>query len=162
MARKAAGAVQSLSWSDLPESPQGRLILDTNIRWICLCSDVAFSKSYPAVSIGWRLLGPHEKVVEPTRVLTYYHFPAWYSKKRAAAPGKAAPAPESPYPAVVVSEGCAFDSVKEAAKDPQRLWGCFGEAYDVAVQRLAIDLEKRQPPPPVSASTDTPSGTSTR
>ena len=145
IARKAAGSIQSLAWSDLPERPQGELMLDITIQWICLCSDVAFTKLYPAISMSWRILDSPQEIVEPTRNIIYFHFPAWYGKKP----------PESEYPVVEVSESCGFDSVKDSEKDPQVLLGCFGEAYDAALRRLVIDLKKIYPPrPAVTASAD--------
>lgn len=156
--RKTAGSIQSLSWSDLPEKPRGKLMLDVTINWICLCSDVAFTKLYPAISMGWRLLDPAREVVEPTRNLLYFHFPAWYERDRSPATKEVGKTPESEYPVVAVSESCGFNSVKAAEKDPQILWGCFGEAYDAALRRLVIDLKKVHPPrPAVTASADTPS-----
>lgn len=163
IARRPAGSIQSLSWSDLPEIPAGQLFLDTDIRWICLCSDIAFMKAYPAISISWRLLGPNERLVEPARVFNYVHSPVYSGKKRKPVREGAPPPPPPPYPPVEVSEQCGFVSMKEATQDPQRVWSCFGEAYDAAVRRLVIDLATLRPPAtPVSASGDSPSGTSTR
>ncbi len=144
IARRPAGSLQSLSWSDLPEEPRGELMLDVTVRSICLCSEIAFAKFYPAISLGWRLLDPAQEVVEPTRTISYHHFLG------------AKPVPE--YPPVAVSENCGFSSVKEAEKNPQVLLGCFAEAYDAALRRLVIDLQKVHPPrPAVTASADTPS-----
>jgi hypothetical protein len=161
--RRPAGSVQSLSWSDLPERPHGKLFLDVNIRWIGLCTGHGYFKYRAAISIGWRLLGPRQEIVEPTRELVYVHAPPLKkSTKPAATDAKARPA-ESPYPQVEVSESCGFDNMDEAEKNPLRLWGCFGEAYDAAIERLVIDLKRLRPPAiPVTASVDTPSGISTR
>lgn len=38
VARRPAGSLQSLSWIDVPEAPQGKVMIDVTIRWICLCS----------------------------------------------------------------------------------------------------------------------------
>ncbi len=146
--RKPAGSVQSLSWSDLPEHPGGRLMLDITIRWICLCADIAFTKYFPAISISWRLLDPAQVVVLPSRTLSYHHFPAWYQgegRPRHSARDRTKP-PQPEYPVENVSEACGFDSVKEMEKNPMLLWGCLGEAYDAALRRLVIDLKKLQPP----------------
>jgi len=151
--RKPAGSIQSLSWGDLPEQPQGELMLDVTIHWICLCSDVAFTKFYPAISIGWRLLHPAQRVVQPTRNLTYFHYPDWYNRPK----GRAVDAgtiPRSEYPVVAVSESCGFDSVKAAEQNPAVLFGCFAEAYDAAVRRLVIDLKKVHPPRQAIAGSD--------
>ena len=53
--RGPAGSLHSLSWGDLPERPQGELIFDLTVHWICLCADVTFSDHYPAISVSWRL-----------------------------------------------------------------------------------------------------------
>ncbi len=146
--RKPPGSVQSLSWDDLPARPRGELMLDVTIRWICLCADIAFTKHFPAISLSWRLLDPAQVVVQPSRMLSYYHFPEFYKNKkkrgRAASESKQLPPPE--YPVETVSEACGFDSVKEAEANPAVLWGCLGEAYDAALRRLVIDLKKLQPP----------------
>ncbi|MGQ0429134.1 MAG: hypothetical protein ACT4UQ_04295 [Gammaproteobacteria bacterium] len=146
--RKPAGSVQSLSWDDLPERPRGKLILDLTIRWICLCSDVAFTKFYPAISLNWRLLDPARRsVVIPTRTLSYFHYPPSdrRGKSKPSTDTGAEPAPE--YPVENVSDPCGFGSVKDAEANPAVLWGCFGEAYDAALRRLVIDLKKAHPPP---------------
>ena len=84
--RRPSGSLQTLSWGDLPEQPQGELVLDLVVNWICLCADVAFSKHYPAISISWRVLDPRrQSVVVPTHTLTYYHLPAWYHENKAKA-----------------------------------------------------------------------------
>ncbi len=150
--RKAAGSMQSLSWSDLPERPQGELMLDLTVHWICLCADVTFSKHYPAISVSWRLLHPEGEVIEPSRTLTYHHFPAWYRE------GKA-----TPYPVEEVSESCGFATAAAAGENPAALRGCFGAAYAAAARRLVIDLARLHPPrAPATASSGSPSGTSTR
>jgi len=163
IARKPAGSMQSLSWGDLPERPQGELMLDLTVHWICLCADVTFTKHYPAMSVSWRLLDPAQEVVEPSRTLTYHHFPAWvYDKKEKAAEARGA-TPVVAYPVETVSESCGFASVKAAEENPAVLWGCFGEAFDAASRRLVIDLERVHPPlAPATASSGTPSGTSMR
>ncbi|HEU0224177.1 MAG TPA: hypothetical protein VFR29_01960 [Steroidobacteraceae bacterium] len=152
--RKPAGSVQSLSWSDLPQRPRGKLMLDLTIRWICLCADVAFTRYYPALSIGWRLLDPAQVVVQPTRTLSYYHHPPPPKKKRKprGPPRDAPEQPPSEYPVVTVSEACGFDSVKDAEANPAVLWGCLGEAYDAALDRLVIDLQKVYPRRPAGPS----------
>jgi hypothetical protein len=158
--RRPAGSIQSLSWSDLPEQPQGELFLDVNVRWICLCSSSSYTKIYPSISLGWRLLDPRQSVAEPTRNLVYYHIP-WDPPDRTSDRDKARLAAESPYPKVEVSESCGYKSLEDAKENPAQLWGCFGEAFDAAVTRLVIDLEKIRPPrATVTASGDTPSGTS--
>lgn len=144
--RKRAGSIQSLAWSDLPEQPKGELMLDVTIRWICLCSDVAFSKFHPAISMSWRLLGPAQEVVQPTRTISYYHYP---ESRRVGMPptsmeDQTVPVPV--YPVEEVSEVCGFESIKDAEKNPAILWGCLGEAYDAALRRLVIDLKKLHPP----------------
>jgi len=144
--RKPAGSVQTLSWGDLPEHPRGELMLDVTIRWICLCADIAFTKHYPAISLSWRLLDPARAVIRPTTVLTYHHFPDWYRKQRARPEGGANQDPAPAYPVEPVSESCGFDSVKDAEKNPEVLWGCLGEAYDAALRRLVIDLQKVHTP----------------
>ena len=143
--RRPAGSVQSLSWSDLPERPRGELMLDVTILWICLCADIAFTKHYPAISLSWRLLDPARAVVRPSTVLSYYHFPAWYRKERAQPSAKAGSRPATEYPVEEVSDSCGFASVKNAEENPAVLWGCLGEAYDAALRRLVIDLEKVHP-----------------
>jgi hypothetical protein len=161
--RRPAGSVQSLSWSDLPEHPKGKLFLDVNIHWIGLCTGSEYFKHRPAISIGWRLLGPRQQLVEPTRNLVYVHAPPLKGSRKPAASVAKAPPAESPYPHVEVSESCGFDNMDEAEKNPLRLWGCFGEAYDTAIGRLVIDLKRLRPPAtPVTASGDTPSGISTQ
>lgn len=149
ISRKPAGSVQSLSWDQLPQRPRGELVLDLTIRWICLCSDLAFSRYYPAVSFNWRLLDPaRPAVVLPTRTLTYVHHPATHDSGKDRTPGTLAgeSAPASPYPVEKVSESCGFKSVKAASEKPDVLWGCLGEAYDAALRRLVIDLQKLHPP----------------
>ena len=160
--RKSAGSLQTLSWSDLPEKPQGKLMLDLTVQWICLCADIMFSKYYPAISMSWRLLDPADEVVQPSRTLTYYHFPAWYNEKqRQAAEAREAPPPA--YPVETVSESCGFKSVKTVEQNPEVLWDCFGEAFDAAARRLVVDLQRVHPPREApTASAGTPSGRSTR
>lgn len=143
--RKPPGSIQSLSWSDLPEQPLGELFLDVNIEWICLCSSTSYARTYPAISMSWRLLHPRQEVVEPTRTVTYFHIPWDPTRKKATSTSGKPPEP-SPYPPVVVSESCAFGSLDDAQANPVLLWGCFGEAYDAAVRRLVIDLAKIRPP----------------
>jgi hypothetical protein len=148
--RKPAGTVQSLSWDEVPERPRGELVLDLTVRWICLCSEATFAKHYPGISINWRLLDPARTVVVlPTRTLTYVHLPEkpGSAKKRPRAkPPAGDPTPAPPYPVEKVSESCGFDSVKAAAAKPDVLWGCLGEAYDAALRRLVIDLQKLHSP----------------
>jgi hypothetical protein len=160
--RKPAGSVQSLSWSDLPEKLQGRFLLDLNIRWICLCSPTSYLKAYPGISISWRLLEPPQELVLPSRNLDYYHIP-WDPPKRWTTGAEAQRAEPPPYPPVTVSEGCGFGSLDETKENPAQLLGCLGEAFDVAVERLVIDLKRLRPPTtPVTASGDSPSGKSTQ
>lgn len=149
--RKPAGSVQSLSWDDLPEQPRGELMLDVTIRWICLCADVAFATYYPAISINWRLLDSRRSVVQPTRTLSYVHRPPPTINRRRAERLRKKQGPP-PYPVETVSEACKFDSVKAAEENPTVLWGCFAEAYDAALRRLVIDLEKVHPRRPVDPS----------
>lgn len=143
--RKPAGSVQSLAWDDLPAQPRGKLMLDVTIHWICLCADVAFTKYYPAVSIGWRVLDPARIVVHPTRTLSYHHRPPPTMNKRRAERARRQEGPPT-YPVETVPEACGFDSVKDAEENPAVLWGCLGEAYDAALRRLVIDLKRLQPP----------------
>ena len=162
IAREPPGTVQALAWSDLPEQPKGRLILDLNISWVCLCSATSYQKTYPSISISWRLLDPPQEVVLPSRSLVYYHIP-WNPPKRRTPSAAAKPSEPPPYPPVTVSESCGFSSLDEAEDNPARLWGCFGEAYDVALERLVIDLKRlRSPAEPVTVSGDSPSGKSTQ
>jgi len=119
-------------------------------------------KTYPSIAISWRVLDPPQEVVLPSRNLIYYHIP-WDPPKRRAPPASEKPAEPPPYPPVTVSESCGFGTLDEAEKNPARLWGCFGEAYDVAVERLVIDLKRLRPPVAgVTASGDSPSGKSTQ
>lgn len=144
--RKRAGSIQSLAWSDLPEQPQGELMIDLTIRWICLCSDVAFTTFYPAISMNWRLLSPKQEIVQPTRTISYYHYP---ESRRVGKPPTSMEdhkVPEPVYPVEEVSEACGFESIKDAEENPTILWGCLGEAYDAALMRLVIDLKKLHPP----------------
>lgn len=146
--RKPAGSVQSLSWGDLPERPQGKFVLDLTIGWICLCADIAFTKFYPAISLNWRLLDPaRQEVVLPTRKLVYHHFPSWYRQGKSQRPTDAGAGTAPEYPVEDVAESCGFNSVKEAEENPAMLWGCFGEAYDAALRRLVIDLRNARERP---------------
>lgn len=144
--RKPAGSMQSLAWDDLPEHPRGELMLDITIRWICMCSVVAFARHYPAISLSWRLLDPARVVVQPTRTMYYFHHPAMQGAQHVSSSTGITAAPAVAYPVEAVSESCGFNSVKEMEKDPAVLWGCLGEAYDAALRRLVIDLKKLQPP----------------
>ena len=166
--RKPAGSIQTLAWSDLPEHLKSEVMLDVTVRWLCLCSELAYGKFYPAIALGWRVLGRRE-VIEPTRELVYAHWPAGRKerelKKHDPALGrKPVPATkeEPPYPAPVISENCGFTSIKAAEENPLLLWGCFREAYGVAIERLMIDLKRVHPPAALTASADSPSGISTR
>jgi hypothetical protein len=137
-------------------------MLDLSVHWICLCADVTFSNHYPALSVSWRLLDPvRQEVVEPSRTLTYHHFPSWYyEKKGKAAEGRGA-APASPYPVESVSETCGFASIRAAEENPAVLWGCLGEAFDAMARRLVIDLQRVHPPrAAATASSGIPSGIS--
>lgn len=163
IARRPPGSVQSLAWSDLPEEPKGRLFLDLNVRWLCLCSSTTYMTHYPAISLSWRLLHPGEDVVVPTRNLVYYHLPAWNPDKKPSPQTGDKPVEPPRYPPVEVSESCGFRSLDEAEENPAQVWGCFAEAYDAALRRLVIDLAAIRPPAaPVTASGDSPSGISTR
>jgi hypothetical protein len=162
--RGPAGSLRSLSWGDLPERPQGELILDLTVHWICLCADVTFSNHYPAISASWRLLDPaRQEVVEPSRTLTYYHFPSWYHDRKEETANTRGATPATPYPAESVSETCGFASIKAAEENPAVLWGCFNEAFDAMARRLVIDLKRVHPQrADATASSGTRSGTSTR
>lgn len=163
IARKPPGKMQSLAWSDLPEKAQGKLFLDVNIRWICLCSGSSGLKYRAGIAVAWRLLDPRQEVVEPTRTLVYVHDPGWGVAKPSSTRTVPVPTPEPRYPAAAISERCGYVSMDDAFADPQSLWGCFGEAYDVAIERLVIDLKRLRPPAAgVTASGDNPSGTSTQ
>jgi hypothetical protein len=163
ISRRPAGRIQSLSWGDLPESPKGRLVFDITIRWLCMCSDIAYSKFYPSIALTWRVLDPRREVVEPGRELVYRHFPAGYSKKKYSRDGKKIEDPLPAYPVALVSEACGYMSVKDAETDPDALWKCFDEAFKAAVDRLIVDLKRvRESHGTVTASTDTRSGISTR
>lgn len=141
IARRPAGSIQSLSWGDLPEAPRGAVMIDVTISWLCLCSDIAFSKFYPAIALRWRLLGPYEEILEPSHNLVYYHYPAHYSGKK---PPTADPSPDpsSIAPRAEVSEACGYHSAKTAGDDPAVLWGCFDAAIQAATNRLVFDLKK--------------------
>lgn len=163
--RRPPGSIQSLSRSDLPETPQGKLILDVTVRLICLCRGDGYFQFSPALSLGWRVLDAHGGIVEPTRVLTYIHDdgPKAGSRKSKAAGKAEAPPPESAYPAATVSASCNFDDVDDGLSNPTALWGCFGEAMQAASRRLVFDLDKaRARRGSVTASGDIQSGTSTR
>lgn len=163
--RKPAGSIQSLSRSDLPEEPKGRLFLDVTIRWICLCRGDEYFEFSPSMSLGWRVLDTRGGVVEPTRVLTYVHDDSpkaapWMSKRNGQQESAAA---GSRYPAAAVNASCNYTDVDDGLGNPTVLWGCFGEAMDVAVSRLVQDLElARTGVRPVTASGDSPSGKSTQ
>jgi hypothetical protein len=163
--RKPPGSIQSLSRSDIPETPQGKLILDVTIRLICLCRGDGYFQFSPALSLGWRVLDAHGGVVEPTRVLTYIHDDgpkAGSRKPKATSKAKELP-PESAYPPATVSVSCNFDDVDDGLANPTALWGCFGEAMQAASRRLVFDLDKaRAGRGSVTASGDNPSGKSTQ
>jgi hypothetical protein len=164
IARKPAGSVQSLSRSDLPESPQGKFILDATIRWHGLAKPGDFKDYSPTIVLGWRILDPKGGVVEPTRVLTYVHATGWSPGYKSAftSPVKGAPAQPS-YPSVTVTDSCKFEKIEDAMQNSAVVWGCMGETIDVAAHRIVIDLDRaRAARRPVSASGDSPSGTSTR
>lgn len=155
--RKPAGSIQSLSRSDLPEKPQGKVFLDVTIRWICLCRGDKYFEFSPSMSLGWRVLDSRGGIIEPTRELTYVHddgpTPASKASKRN---GKqSAAAAESRYPTAAVSASCNFKDVDDGLANPTALWGCFNESMDVAVSRLVLDLElARAGERPVTASGD--------
>jgi hypothetical protein len=143
ISRRPAGSIQSLSRSDLPEKPEGRQFLDVTIRWICLCRGDKYVEFSPSMSLGWRVLDSRGGIIEPTRELTYVHddgptVPLWTfkrnDKQEAAAAG-------SRYPAAAVSASCNYTDVDDGLRNPTVLWGCFGEAMDVAVERLVQDLQ---------------------
>ncbi len=138
--RRPAGSVQSLAWSDVPEAPQGRVMIDISIRWICFCSDVVFTKFYPAVALSWRLLGPEQRLIEPSRQLIFHHYPAHYRKEKPAT-GKPPPDPATVPPKIAVSEACGYVSMKSADEDPQALLRCVDEALVAATERLVFDLK---------------------
>ncbi|MEX1994368.1 MAG: carbamoyl-phosphate synthase domain-containing protein [Steroidobacteraceae bacterium] len=140
VARRPAGSIQSLSWGDLPKAPRGRTMLDVSIRWICLCSDIAFSRFFPAVSLQWRLLDPRREVVEPGHGLVYHHYPAYYRRARPK-PGEPPSDPATLPPEAVVSEACGYRTIGAAQEDPQALWRCFDEALVAAADRLVFDLK---------------------
>jgi len=144
--RRPAGSMQSLAWDHLPEHPRGELMLDVTIRWICMCSIVAFAKYYPAISMSWRLLDPARVVVQPTRTMYYFHHPAMQGAKHVSSSTGITTASAVAYPVETVSESCGFNSVKEMEMDPAALWGCLGEASDAALRRLVIDLKKVHAP----------------
>jgi hypothetical protein len=142
--RRPAGSPQSLSWSDLPERPGGKLFLDLNIRWICICTGDTYFKHRAAISIGWRLLDPRREVVEPTRTLTYVHAPGWQTYDTSSTRTRdSRPA----YPPATVSESCAFSGLREVEENRDQLWDCLAESYGVVAQRLVIDLQRIRPPP---------------
>ena len=138
--RRAAGRVQSLAWSDLPEAPGGRVMLDVSIRWICLCSDVVFTKFYPGVRIGWRLLGSGQRLIEPSREFVFLHYPRSDARKKSA-DGKPPPDPATLPPEFPVSEACGYISMKPAEKDPKALLQCVDEMLRAAAERLVFDLK---------------------
>lgn len=146
IARRPPGSVQSLAWGDLPERVQGELLLDVTIRWICLCSDLAFAKYYPGIALSWRLLDPAREVVRPTTSFAYAHNPLYHIKRRAGPSASVSKPREPEYPVEQVSENCGFSTIEAAEKNPEVLWGCFGEAYDAALRRLVIDLKQVHPP----------------
>lgn len=164
IARKPAGSIQSLSWSDLPESPKGKLILDVTIRWHCLCRGMAYLDYSPAVALGWRVLDPRGELVEPTRVLMYVHQPGWSLEANPSSTRQSEPtAPAPKYPPAAVSETCIIRDFDDATTNSSVIWGCFGEALDVAARRLVMDLDRaRSARLPVTASGDSPSGRSTQ
>lgn len=138
--RRAAGRIQSLAWSDVPETPGGRVMLDVSIRWICFCSDVVFTKFYPGIALSWRLLGPGQRLIEPSRELVFLHYPAFYKRNKGAA-DKPPPDPATLPPEIPVSESCGYDSMKPAEEDPKALLGCVDEMLRAAAERLVFDLK---------------------
>lgn len=165
ISRRPTGAIQSLSRADLPETPQGRLILDVTIRLICLCRGDGYFQFSPALSLGWRVLDAQGGVVEPTRVMTYIHDdgPKAGPKKPKSTGNPKQPPPEPDYPPAVVTESCNFNDVDDGLANPTALWGCFGEAMQFASRRLVLDLERALASrKPVTASGDSPSGRSTQ
>lgn len=139
--RRPAGSVQSLAWSDVPEAPGGRVMIDMSIRWICFCSDVVFTKFYPAVSLSWRLLGPDQRLIEPSRQLVFFHYPARNTREKKSADGKPPPDPATLPPVIPVSEACGYDSMKPAEENPQALLRCVDEMLLTAAERLVFDLK---------------------
>ena len=138
--RRAAGRIQSLAWSDVPKAPGGRVMLDVSIRWLCFCSDVVFTKFYPGIALSWRLLGPAQQLIEPSRQLVFLHYPAFY-KRTKTADGKPPPDPATLPPEIPVSESCGYDSMKPAEDDPKALLRCVDEMLRVAAERLIFDLK---------------------
>lgn len=141
IARRPAGRVQSLAWGDLPQVPRGNVMIDVTISWVCLCSDVAFTRFWPAISLRWRLLGPGQDLIEPSHHLVYYHYPAFYQRRKSQ-PGDSPPDPSTIPPEAVVSDSCGYRSAKAAGDDPEGLWGCMDAALQAAANRMVFDLKK--------------------
>ena len=128
MTRKPPGSIQSLSWSDLPESPKGDQLIDVTIKFICLCRECKDFDFFPALALEWRVLDSRQSVVvEPTRSLVYVHSPVWNAEKPSHTQTRAAAADAPKYPSVEVSENCRFKKPDDAFQDTTRLWGCFGK-----------------------------------
>lgn len=96
------------------------------------------------MSLGWRVLDARGGIVEPTRVLTCVHddgpTPASKASRSSRKSGPAAA--ESHCPQATVSPNCNFGDPDDGLDNPPALWGCFGEAMEVAAGRLVLDLEK--------------------
>lgn len=141
--RRPPGRIQSLSWGDLPELPSGTVLFDVTIQRIGLQSDLALSRFFPAIVLRWRLLDPRGEILEPSRVLVYYHDPAYLSPTYGGkTPTKPPPDPSTVPPEVGVSDACGYHSVETAGENPPGLWACFDEAFQGAIGRLLFELEK--------------------
>ncbi len=140
ISRRLPGRLQSLTLSDLPENPQGALLLDVTIQWIALRALATSDKFRPVIWLTWRLISPRGELVAPGRELRYAHAPP--QKKSAGARSAAAPTsgatPAAPPSDAGTQELCSFRSFDLARKDPEALWTCFDEAF-LAAGKLLVD-----------------------
>jgi len=143
ISRRPPGRIQSLSRDDIPPLPGATMLFDLTIQRIGLHSDLAFSRFFPAIVIRWRLLDPDGEILEPSRVLVYYHDPAYLSPTYGGkTPIEPPPDPSTVPPAVRVSDACGYHSVEAAEENPPALWACFDEAFQGAIGRLIFELDK--------------------
>ncbi|MDH4258839.1 MAG: hypothetical protein OEW16_00905 [Gammaproteobacteria bacterium] len=149
IARRPPGRIQSLTVDELPQRPQGAVMLDITITWIGLRAAASTDVLRPGFSLVWRLISRDGKLLAPGRELRYVHAPL-HRKPVAIDPSvkpHASPAAEAAPPEESAQEFCTIRNLDAAQNDPAALWQCFDEAFLAAGRKLVSQL----PPMPMTA-----------
>jgi hypothetical protein len=135
--RASPGDVQSLSRGDLPQSPQGRYLIDVVIGHMGLAASANGADWEPLFALKWRVLSPRGDILVPSHVL--WHGPVDDKLSRGHTSR---------------TNDCELPTFNKTMAEPALLWPCFDRAFHNASRdliHLILATQTRARPIPVTS-----------